>query len=90
MTARPLDAVTQPGEPTLKFCGGAKEGAARAYLSAITVGCSSVNSSGAGTNMLTTLGADSRLDLVAPGQAAERQLVSRDLLLGTRDSPALP
>ena len=58
-------------------------------MSAITVGCSSVNSSGAGTNILTMLGADSRLDLVAPGQAAKRHLVNRDLLLGARNSPAL-
>ena len=34
------------------------------YLSVMVVGWSSVNSSGAGTNMLTELGADSRLVLV--------------------------
>lgn len=36
------------------------------YLSDIVVGCSSINSSGAGTNMLTVLGAESRLVFVGP------------------------
>lgn len=36
------------------------------YLSDMVVGCSSMNSSGAGTNMLTVLGAESRLVFVGP------------------------
>lgn len=36
------------------------------HLSDIVVGCSSMNSSGAGTNMLTVLGAESRLVFVGP------------------------
>lgn len=36
------------------------------HLSDIVVGCSSINSSGAGTNMLTVLGAESRLVFVGP------------------------
>lgn len=38
------------------------------------MGWSSANSSGAGTNILTMLGADSRLDFVAP----LRQLVEKN------------
>lgn len=38
------------------------------HLSAIVVGCSSLKSSGAGTNMLTVLGADSRLVFVGPAR----------------------
>lgn len=40
------------------------------HLSDMVVGCSSMNSSGAGTNMLTVLGADSRLVLVGPAEDA--------------------
>lgn len=47
------------------------------------MGCSSANSSGAGTNMLTMLGADNRLDLVAPEEAAEI-VVNKDKFLGAR------
>lgn len=36
------------------------------HLSVMVVGWSSMNSSGAGTNMLTVLGADRRLVLVGP------------------------
>lgn len=43
------------------------------HLSDMVVGCSSMNSSGAGTNMLTVLGADSRLVFVGP---TEKQLES--------------
>lgn len=38
----------------------------------MVVGCSSMNSSGAGTNMLTVLGAESRLVLVGPAEEAQR------------------
>lgn len=45
-------------------------GRGRAHLSDMVVGCSSMNSSGAGTNMLTVLGAESRLVLVGPVEDA--------------------
>lgn len=48
------------------------------HLSDMVVGCSSMNSSGAGTNMLTVLGADSRLVFVGP---REKQLESSFLSL---------
>lgn len=48
------------------------------HLSDMVVGCSSMNSSGAGTNMLTVLGADNRLVFVGP---AEEQLESSFLSL---------
>lgn len=43
------------------------------HLSDIVVGCSSMNSSGAGTNMLTVLGAESRLVFVGPTKEMKEQ-----------------
>lgn len=43
------------------------------HLSDIVVGCSSMNSSGAGTNMLTVLGAESRLVFVGPSKEMTEQ-----------------
>lgn len=54
------------------------------HLSDMVVGCSSMNSSGAGTNMLTVLGADSRLVLVGPtegqGDSSFLSLVKENIL----------
>ena len=48
------------------------------HLSDIVVGCSSMNSSGAGTNMLTVLGAERRLVFVGP--AKDRNALARSLI----------
>lgn len=50
----------------LKWQFSQEIGICMAYLSVIMVGWSSAKSSGAGTNILTILGADNKLDFVAP------------------------
>lgn len=55
------------------------------HLSDIKVGCSSMNSSGAGTNMLTVLGADKRLVFVGP--TGDQDVLIHGLILTIIKSP---
>lgn len=74
-----LHAAPPPTAGLLRSRGG-EGGGCRSNLSDMVVGCSSMNSSGAGTNMLTVLGADSRLVFVGPAEGrGESRFLSLDL-----------
>lgn len=77
-----LDDHSKVGRQVGQFgdCRAARTGDWMVHLSDMVVGCSSMNSSGAGTNMLTVLGADSRLVFVGPTEEQGRSnFLSLDL-----------